>query len=117
MSTDVGSVADQERIISDARNAVMYEDGDLKPLTPETLAIVNTALKTNQHEALFLKGLSMSHSSPDEALKWYRRAEAKGCRDPRLYYLLGELVLDNPDLSPESYKLAKTYFEQSIGCK
>lgn len=104
-----------ERILSEARNAMMYEDGELKPMTLHSSKLLDAAMKTGHPDALFLKGLSKYFISPEEAVKWFHRADARGCRDPWLYYFLAQY--EESKINPLGSLVAKGYYEKSLGSK
>lgn len=73
-------------ILNNCLDSLLYQDGKRRPLTHNTLKLIEDAKsKVGEANALFLKGL-ISSADRFELLS---TAEGKGCEHPIMYYFLG----------------------------
>lgn len=77
-------------LLSDCLGALLYQDGEHKPLTHSTLKRIEDAKsKLDVANALFLDGIGRLERDPVPS-KILSEAEEKGCNHPILYYFLGQ---------------------------
>lgn len=115
MEHDAVSAADPETLLRETRNAMITENGEIKPLTLLALELLDSATKTGHPDSYFLTGLLYhedNEDKPTEALKWNHRAEREGCKHTYMYYFLGLFYSDR-----RVRVLGKKYFESAIGGK
>lgn len=77
-------------------DALFYEDGECRPLTVNTLQLINESKeKLGEASSLFIEGTLrfLRDALPFEVLS---QAEEKGCDHPTLHYLLGKCYVPVP---------------------
>lgn len=119
MQYDDETAAEHEQLLTETRNAMNTDDGEIKSLTPHSLELLDAAIKSGHPDAYFLRGLTYQEEAPGEAVKWYHYAEAQGCKHPDMYYFLGKHYSQRymDMINARDPALANAYFEKAIGGK
>lgn len=90
MAEEKSSSLGATELFNAALSALLYGDGERRPLTHKTLRLIEDAVAINPSDGLLLVGIMMMGIRKKDALKHFQEAEEKGSSHPLLYYYLGE---------------------------
>lgn len=96
-----------------ALDSLIYENGDPKPFTLRSLALLERALSRGTPDALILKGIQYYDRDNKKALEYLTLAKDGGCHHHIMYYYLGLLCRGGL----VSYEDAREYFTKALGGK